>query len=91
MPLTVTIEDEDLVADASEALFKVSLKIAQHQHELHQKILGKQIEPVAKWRGVITSISNASVSVKREDGQEKVFPLSGKKLKRQLVQETTRK
>ena len=89
MPFTFTVSDADILADASEALFKISLKMAHYQSELYTKLAGKQVE-ISKYRGTVTNIVSNRVTVKDEKGDEKTFTMSSR-VRAQLAEHTTRK
>lgn len=89
MPFTFTVSDEDILADGSEALFRISLQMAQYQQELYAKLAGKQVE-VSKYRGTVTNIASNRVTVKDEKGEEKTFTMSSR-VRAQLAEHTTRK
>lgn len=90
MPLTIELTDHEVIKDPTVALFKCNTLVHAHRAQLQTAAKGKRLS-AGDFRGVVTSLDGAHVSLKNEEGVEKSIALTSGRLSQLICGETSRK
>ena len=91
MPFTAQLSDDEILKDASAALFRVSVEMAKHRAALEGRCVGRAVA-IDKYRGTVVSVDSKGLALKADDGTQKTFALNDKRVRQLLAAaDTTRK
>ncbi len=89
MPFTIELTEQEVLRDPTGALFRCNTMIHKFRNELHTKVKGRCIG-AGEFKGVVTSMDSAHVSIKNDSGVQKSLALTPARIT-QLLAETQRK
>lgn len=86
--LNVHTSDREVLCNSDQVLFKWSMDLAQHKHNVESSMANQRIE---EFRGTVTQVARGKITLKCDDGNVKSVPLTDKRVAQLLSGATTRK